>query len=141
MGLREKLQGLASRFADEIMAAVRETPLADIAGGERKPANVVTDRPARTGRLPRRSAAVVDLAVDRVATLLGTSPGGMRAEDIRVAGSFDVREMPRILKQGIASKRFKILSGQKRATLYGFASAKPVKLAKKRAAKRVAKKR
>jgi hypothetical protein len=143
MGLRERLNDLATQFADAILAAIRETPLADLTGGaERKAATVAADRPAkREGRLPRRTAEQVGESIEKVAGLLAKAPDGLRAEAIRAAGSFDVREMPRILKQGVTTKRLRILGGQKRATVYGLATAKPVKATKKRAVKKAAKKK
>lgn len=70
-----------------------------------------------TGRLPRRSAEEIAACVDRVVALLKKEPNGMRAEHIREKLGLQTKEMPRILKQGVASKKLKS-TGQKRATTY-----------------------
>ena len=142
MGLRERLNDLATQFADGVLTVLREIPLSELTGGERKEAKVTADRPAkREGRLPRRSAAEVDQAIEKVVALLGGDEGGARAEEIREECGFDVREMPRILKQGVATKKLKILGGQKRATLYGLASQTHVRKTATKKARRPAKKK
>jgi hypothetical protein len=45
------------------------------------------------------------------------SKTGLRSEEIRKALALDVREVPRVLKQGLSSKKLKA-KGQKRATQY-----------------------
>jgi hypothetical protein len=42
---------------------------------------------------------------------------GLRAEEIRTALKLDVREVPRVLKEGLKTKKLKA-KGQKRATTY-----------------------
>jgi hypothetical protein len=69
------------------------------------------------GRLPRRSAEDIKVALDKVHGLLKGSKTGLRAEQIRKALRLDVREMPRVLKEGLASKKLSS-KGQKRATTY-----------------------
>ncbi len=49
--------------------------------------------------------------------LVKTSKNGMRSEEIRKALGLDVREVPRILKTAVASKKLRA-RGQKRATEY-----------------------
>jgi hypothetical protein len=49
--------------------------------------------------------------------LVKTHKNGMRAEEIRSALGMQSKEMPRILKQGVASKKL-TTKGQKRATTY-----------------------
>ena len=44
---------------------------------------------------------------------------GLRSEQIRTELGLDVREVPRLLQQGISDKVLKILGGEKRATRYG----------------------
>ena len=75
------------------------------------------DLPRRGGRLPRRSAEDIKAALDSVHGLLKSSKGGLRAEQIRAALKLDVREMPRVLKEGLATKKL-TSKGQKRATTY-----------------------
>jgi hypothetical protein len=45
------------------------------------------------------------------------SPEGLRAEQIRTALSLQAKEMPRVLKEGVSTKKLRI-KGQKRATTY-----------------------
>jgi hypothetical protein len=71
----------------------------------------------KKGRLARRSAASIATTVGNVTNLLVRGP--LRSEQIRVALNLEPREMPRVLRTGIAGKHFAILSGEKRATLYG----------------------
>ena len=42
---------------------------------------------------------------------------GMRSEEIRAALTLDKREMPRVLQEGVTTKKLKS-KGQKRATTY-----------------------
>ncbi len=76
-------------------------------------------RPGRTkpGRLPRRSPEEIARSVDLVTKLVKSHPKGMRAEEIRKMLGLDVREVPRILKEGLAAKKLKS-KGHKRATTY-----------------------
>jgi hypothetical protein len=50
-------------------------------------------------------------------TLLKSKKAGMRSEEIRRALQLDKRELPRVLKEGLAKKALKS-KGQKRATTY-----------------------
>jgi hypothetical protein len=52
-----------------------------------------------------------------VVILVRKNKEGLRSEQIRKALKLDVREVPRILKQGLATKKLKS-KGQKRATVY-----------------------
>ena len=49
--------------------------------------------------------------------LVRKSTKGLRSEEIRKALKLDVREVPRVLKEGLAKKKLKS-RGQKRATTY-----------------------
>jgi hypothetical protein len=125
--LRSQLTDLAQSFADNVLAALRGASLEELLGGRTskgpartQAANDGEDRtaPARRakpGRLPRRSAEDIAKAVDLVTKLVKSQP--LRAEQIRKKLGLDVREMPRILKEGLAKKRLKA-KGQKRATTY-----------------------
>ena len=68
-------------------------------------------------RLPRRSPQDIVKTLDQVVALVKMSKNGLRSEEIRKALSLDVREVPRVLKQGLSSKKLKA-KGQKRATQY-----------------------
>ena len=123
--LRTHLQALANSFADSVLAAIRGASIEDllaesgsgrarIAGGGGQPDPL---RRAK-GRLPRRSAADIAKTLDRVVGAVKASKGkGLRAEEIRRALSLDVREMPRVLKEGLRTNKLKA-KGQKRATTY-----------------------
>ena len=85
----------------------------------RAPAKAQT-KPRQRGkgrRLARRSAANLAAVLDTIVKLVGKTKDGMRAEHIREKLNLDRRELPRVLKLGLAEKRLKC-SGQKRATVY-----------------------
>jgi hypothetical protein len=67
--------------------------------------------------LPRRSAAEIAQVLDKIVLLVKTHKEGMRAEEIRSTLGMQLKEMPRILKQGIATKKL-TSKGRKRATTY-----------------------
>ena len=133
--LKSRLDSLASSFASEVVRAIQgsslEDSLSEVGGAKRgpgrprgsrsvtgaPPAVASNPRPRRGGRLPRRSAEDIKAALDRVHGLLKSSKGGLRAEQIRAALKLDVREMPRVLKEGLATKKLSS-KGQKRATTY-----------------------
>jgi hypothetical protein len=130
--LKHRLDSLASAFASEVVRAIQSASLEELlgeVGGKRGPGRPPRSQAAapalpaarsstrRPGRLPRRSSADIKATLDKVHGLLKSSKGGLRAEQIRTALSLDVREMPRVLKEGIASKKLSS-KGQKRATTY-----------------------
>jgi hypothetical protein len=143
--LRTQLQDLARSFADQVIGAIRGSSLQELlspGGGDvssgrkargdtpkafasaRAARNAVVEataasaRPARSsGRLPRRSAAEIEATLDKIVALLKKHKEGMRAEAIRVALAMQAKEMPRILKEGLATKKL-TSKGQKRATTY-----------------------
>jgi hypothetical protein len=136
--LRSSLNELASTFASSILAAVRGASLDELVG---KTDSVVRRGPGRppkakaaptaataptaptmskgrkSGRLPRRSADDITKALDQVVALVRKHKGGLRAEQIRASLGMEAKEMPRILKEGLAKKKLKS-KGQKRATTY-----------------------
>ena len=67
--------------------------------------------------MQRRSPADIARALDAVVILVRKSKAGLRSEEIRKALKLDVREVPRVLKEGLAKKKLKS-KGQKRATTY-----------------------
>jgi hypothetical protein len=68
-------------------------------------------------RLPRRSAEEIQAVLGKIVLLVKTRKDGMRAEQIRAAFGLESKEMPRILKEGLAKKKL-LAKGQKRATTY-----------------------
>jgi hypothetical protein len=127
--LRDRLTDLAQSFADEVIAALRGASLDDFLSErgarqfgarrlERGRNQQARPRPvAKPGRLRRRSPEEIARAVDLVAKLVKSRPRGMRAEEVRKTLGLDVREMPRILTEGLVKKKLRS-KGQKRATTY-----------------------
>jgi hypothetical protein len=137
--LRSRLDDLAASFASQVMAALQSTSLQDLIGAKAVEA-VTNGRPARAtaqltfpeavskspsskapprkpGRLPRRSADEIQAALGKIVSLLQKHKDGLRAEEIRSNLGMQAKEMPRILKEGLASKVLRS-KGQKRATTY-----------------------
>jgi hypothetical protein len=132
--LKSRIDSLASAFASDVVRAIRSASLEELLGGMGGGSGRVPARPARGaaalpvaaapvprtgkgGRLARRSAEEITDTLDKVHGLLKASKGGLRAEQIRAALKLDVREMPRVLKEGLAPKKL-ASKGQKRATTY-----------------------
>jgi len=133
----------AQSFAADILHAVRSAPLEEILAegaarpnGAGRPASRAVASPRKRGerlprvasrapvssqkaaeRLPRRSKDELAKTAASVAQLLKGVKDGMRAEDIRHKLGLDVREVPRALKDALASKLIS-KKGQKRATTY-----------------------
>lgn len=136
--LKNTLQAIALQFVDSIVEAIRRSPIEEIEGasnGSHAPRStsaptVRSSRSAKTtvpgGRLARRSDDQIGEVVDQIATLLRKHPEGLRAEHIRQELDLDVREVPRVLRTGVESKKLVILSGQKRATTYGLPGSRKV---------------
>jgi hypothetical protein len=141
--LHTRLNDLASSFTDGVLHAIRSASLdellAESGGGRSAPvgrrpraggggggggaAAVVAaaaspkTKTTRSGRLARRSPEQIAEAIDQVVNLVKKSKAGLRSEEIRKQLSLDVREVPRILRTAVASKKLKS-KGQKRATTY-----------------------
>jgi hypothetical protein len=124
--LQSRLNELASSFADAVLEAIRSVSLHElqVAGGtnhrasrEVVPTTGIARRPRASGRLPRRSADKIAKELERVVTLVKTNKAGLRAEQIRDRLGMQSKELPRILKEGLATKALKS-KGQKRATTY-----------------------
>jgi hypothetical protein len=135
--LRSQLDTLAATFANQIMATLQGASLHElvssgggenagngrrarfVAVGDREPvplsAPVATK--GKNGRLPRRSAEEIAKTLDKIVLLVKTQKDGLRAEEIRSKLGMQAKEMPRILKDGIAKKKL-TSKGQKRATTY-----------------------
>lgn len=132
MTLHAQLNTLAATFAEQIMAAIRGASLQElVASGGRKVGNgrapsvasVAAGRPSnpkakgKRGRLPRRSAEEISKLLGKIVLLVKTHKDGMRAEEIRSKLGMQSKEMPRILREGIATKKL-ASKGRKRATTY-----------------------
>jgi hypothetical protein len=136
MSLRSTLDSLATAFANSVVDAIRGASLAELlhesGSSTRKgpgrppkskaePAAAPAPRARKAGRLPRRSADQIAKALDQVVALVKGKKEGLRAEEIRAALKMEAKEMPRILKEGLAKKKLKS-KGQKRATTYSAAA-------------------
>ena len=136
--LRSALNDLAQNFASSIVDAIRSTSLEGLLAeggcgaprpGPGRPRGTSTRKTATTAarasasagkptdHLVRRSPEEIARAVDLVAKLVKTHPKGLRSEEIRKVFGLDAREMPRVLKEGLA-KKLLTSKGQKRATTY-----------------------
>ena len=123
--LHAQLQHLAASFADSVLAAIRAASLEELLAesGARGPvrglAKTGTDgaKKATPGRLARRSPEQIAKTIERVVALVKKHKDGMRAEQIRVELGLQAKEMPRVLKDGLAAKKL-TAKGQKRATTY-----------------------
>ncbi len=140
MNVKPQLQKLTAAFVDSIVQVLR------VAQSEERADASAAARTTKTGRLARRSVAEIAACYRAVAQLI-KQEGPQRSEVIRAELNFDVREMPRILREGVAAGAIKILSGQKRSTTYGVGAknasgkaAKKAKPAAKKGAKKPAKK-
>jgi len=137
--LHSTLDSLAQSFASAVLAAIRGASLQELlAEGEAAPRRgpgrprasaapivPVAGRPpaaARkpTGRLPRRSPEEIQKTLGSIVTLLKAKKAGLRSEQIRDALELDKRELPRVLGEGLKTKKLKS-KGQKRATIYSAA--------------------
>ena len=124
--LRSQLDQLAQSFADGVLAAIRTASLEDLlaeSGGRRGGARDEGGRGQPDpvligGRLARRTQAQIEAMLAKVlAAVRATRGKGLRAEEIRKQLGLDVREVPRVLKEGLRTKKLKA-KGQKRATVY-----------------------
>jgi hypothetical protein len=130
MTLQSTLEDLASKFAQDIIAAMCATPLEELLG-EATPARAAA--PRKTGRLPRRSEEDIGKVVDRICGLLAKSKDGLRAEALREKLGISAKELPRPLADALNNKKI-VKSGQKRATVYRLAGAKKKTASKKKVA-------
>ncbi|MGH7296202.1 MAG: hypothetical protein ACRELB_14770 [Polyangiaceae bacterium] len=125
--LHSKLNDLASAFADSVLSAIRTASLDDLVVGAR-PAPSARRTPGRgdhagpseapkptNGRLARRGPQDIAKTLGLVVAALKTSP--MRAEEIQKLLQLDKRELPRVLKEGLKTKKLR-KKGEKRATTY-----------------------
>jgi hypothetical protein len=128
--LHTQVSHLAASFAESVLAAIRTASLEELlaeSGATRGPARALrTPAPAvanrispvrRAGRLARRSPEQIAKTVEQVVTLVKKHKMGLRAEQIRAQLGLQAKEMPRVLKDGLAAKKL-TSKGQKRATTY-----------------------
>jgi hypothetical protein len=127
--LRSTIEGLSNEFAASILAALRTASLDELSalaqgGGRRGRPRAEggalagsAKRRGKGGRLPRRSADDIAQMVDAIVDLLGKSPDGLRAEQIRDALGCEAKELPRPLAEAVSGGRV-TKAGQKRATTY-----------------------
>ncbi|HEY1692395.1 MAG TPA: hypothetical protein VGG39_09545 [Polyangiaceae bacterium] len=141
--LRQKLNDLASIFADGVLDAIRVASIDELSGqggpvgqvghagrggrrsviagasmaeGALASAGAGAGR-RRGGRLARRSATDIASVVEQIVELLRAAPKGLRAEQIRAKLGLEAKELPRPLKEAVEAGRLG-KSGQKRATTY-----------------------
>jgi len=137
--LRSALDSLASDFASAVLNAIRGASLDELVGpsggaprrGSARPRGSSTTKvppvaarasgpdakKAKGGRLARRTPADIAKALGEIVALVKTKKAGLRSEEIRKALKLDVREVPRVLKEGLTKKKLRS-KGQKRATTY-----------------------
>ncbi len=131
--LRSRLSDLASSFADSVVEAIRSSSLEELlneSGGARPRAQAAERMPkaaaktalakapkSTTGRLPRRSADDIAAELAKIVALVSKHKDGLRAEQIRAELGLQAKELPRVLKEGLASRALRS-RGQKRATTY-----------------------
>jgi hypothetical protein len=130
--LQSRISVLASTFVDSVLAAVKSSSLQELVGSGGSPGVAARAargaRPVATprvlpagaqagGRLPRRSAEDIAKVLEIVVSLLGSRKNGLRAEQIRTELNLQAKELPRILKEGLARKKIRAV-GEKRATTY-----------------------
>jgi hypothetical protein len=124
--LRNRLHDLATSFADNVLAAIRTASLDELTGtkgggagravrgGGGMPDPLHTPK-TKGGRLTRRSPEDIEKALSLVVAALKVGP--MRAEEIKTKLGLDKRELPRVLAEGLKSKKLR-KTGAKRATTY-----------------------
>lgn len=140
--LRAQLTQLAATFTDGVLEVIRDTSLDELlresgsAGrsarteSPSRQAKPTTSSPARpsggesgrastasSGRLHRRSADEIAAELSRIVALLAKHRDGLRAEQIRAELGLEAKELPRVLKEGLTSRKLRS-KGQKRATTY-----------------------
>jgi hypothetical protein len=129
--LKSRLDSLASTFATDVVRAIQgaslEELLGEIGGAKGTAARqngiiATTGKPKAksSGRLSRRSAEDIASTLTKIVALVKRHKEGLRAEQIRAELGMEAKEMPRVLKEGLAKKALKS-KGHKRATTY-FAS-------------------
>jgi len=137
MDIREQIALMTSEYVDALLSMIRAQSLEALSfSQESAPAKAAAvkasaspKKAATSERLKRRSPEDIQKDVGRICTFLRAHRHGARSEEIRKALNLEPREMPRLLREGLAGKAFYILSGQKRSTVYTISHVKkkPVK--------------
>ena len=145
--LRAQLTQLAATFTDGVLEVIRDTSLDELlresgsaprrarteatrgrAGKPTSSSSGFSSTPASgrasiraaaasSGRLRRRSGDEIAAELSRIVALLAKHRDGLRAEQIRAELGLEAKELPRVLKEGLTSKKLRA-KGQKRATTY-----------------------
>jgi hypothetical protein len=131
--LRSQLDSLAASFANAVVDAIRGASLQELVSTDgrsnaiarsavstpaaKAAAPASAPRATRSGRLKRRSSEDIGKVLDEVVALVKKNRDGLRAEQIRAELDLQAKELPRVLKEGLSSKRLR-KTGQKRATVY-----------------------
>src|SRR5580658_4744910 len=123
--LRSTLNTLATNLASNIVDIIRSSSLEELLGERGGPPGRVPGPPpknmsngvAKPSRPPRRSAEEIAAALDQIVGLVRKHNEGLRAEEIRIKLGMQAKAMPRLLKEGLATKKLKA-KGRKRATTY-----------------------
>lgn len=124
--LRSRLADLATAFADSVVDAIRSSSLQELLSETSHSKVHRVDTAARasspaarspSGRLPRRSTDEIAAVLDQIVVLVSKHKDGLRAEQIRSELGLQAKELPRVLKEGLTTKKLRC-KGQKRATTY-----------------------
>ncbi len=124
--LRSRLAELATAFADSVVDAIRSSSLQELLSETSHSKVHRVDSAARSssqgarspsGRLPRRSTEEIAAVLDQIVALVSKHKDGLRAEQIRSELGLQAKELPRVLKEGLTTKKLRC-KGQKRATTY-----------------------
>jgi hypothetical protein len=123
--LHAQLDELANTFAASVLLAIRRVALEDLLGetgherrsSPRGPQRSAAAPRGKGGRLVRRSPEDVAKTLATIVSLLKGKKAGLRSEQIRETLKLDKREIPAVLKMGLAKKAIRS-KGQKRSTTY-----------------------
>jgi hypothetical protein len=122
--LGSPLDAFAAGVAAEIAGALHIAPAQELlassiprGAGPRRPFGAEAARPLLTGRVPRRSRRDILASLNMVVELVRGRESGMRSGEIRAALRMLPHEMPRVLREGVRTKRL-TSEGRTRATTY-----------------------
>lgn len=124
MSLHTTINELASRFAHDLLAALRGAPLDEIIAEtgtthtkrtRATPGFVAASR--QSGKRLRQTAADLNATVAKIVALVATEKEGTNAETIRARLKLQRKELPKPIAMALKSKKIR-KRGQKRATIY-----------------------
>lgn len=125
--LKQRIAQLANEFAENVLRELKRASIDEIlaegkavsrpSGKSPAPKPAAKPKSKGGGRLPRRSQADIDRAVEQIVTLLLKHPLGLRADQIRDALHLDERELPKPLTDAVQNGRI-AKRGNKRSTIY-----------------------